>query len=107
MKSYYIVAYTFRAEMACPNCVRNWGRDRLREHGYTEKDIKYIESAALDYGAGFAARESENILHKLSFLMGINLDDYYSFDSDNFPKVVFADQVEEDEYCGVCLEKIL
>jgi hypothetical protein len=33
---------------------------------------------------------------------GIDREDERTFDSDTFPKVVFADQIEGGEYCGGC-----
>jgi hypothetical protein len=39
--------------------------------------------------------------------LGIDTDDERSYDSDDFPKVVFASQVEDAEYCGSCHELLL
>ena len=108
MKSFHIAAYTHTAEIQCCDCVAEWASDELREEGYTLRDIDLIvQNNPLEYDSGVFGYRSEILLRKLAGLWQINLEDEYSFDSDDFPKVVFVDQIEDDEYCGVCHEKIL
>lgn len=86
-----IVAYTFRAENLCPTCLL----------------------AALPTGPGEAfdgwalapgvePMSVEDNLDEIAAAFGIDRMDEYSFDSDDFPKVVFAGSVEEDERCTRC-----
>jgi len=108
MKSWHIAGYTHCAEIQCCDCVANWAENELILEGYTQGDIDLIvRNVGLEYDAGVFGYRSEILLRQLSELWQINLEDEYSWDSDDFPKVVFADQIESDEYCGVCLEKIL
>lgn len=67
-----IVAYTYQAETLCPGCTLD----------------------ALNVPAGLRAEQScESILETLAVAQGIDCRDLRSFDSGDFPKVVFADQV--------------
>jgi len=71
-----IVAYTYRAETLCPGCTLD----------------------ALNVPHSLRAEQSvESILEMLADAQGVNWQDAHSFDSDDFPKVVFADQIED---CG-------
>jgi len=108
MKSYHIVAYVHCAEIRCCDCVAEWTEKELLNEGFTESDVDLmIRNEGLTYDAGVFGYRSETLLRRLAELWQINLEDEYSWDSDDFPKVVFADQMEDEEYCGVCLEKIL
>lgn len=78
-KAWDIVGYTYRAEVYCPECI-------LVEMGYGDPE-NYITERELD---GIA----------VSF--GIHRTDEWTFDSDQFPKVIFSSQVENPEYCGHC-----
>ena len=85
VKSFSVVAYSYRADIYCPTCI--------------------IEQMIRDGIAAPAARDmaTEDALWQCSQAMGIDNSDEYSFDSDEFPKVVFADQTEDDS-CGECGE---
>ena len=108
MKSYHVAAYTFNADIQCCDCIAEWAEEELIAEGDTRGDIENIvRNVGLEYDAGVFGYRSEILLRELAELWQISLEDEYSYDSDDFPKVVFADQVVEDEYCGTCLEKII
>lgn len=81
-----IVGYTYKAENVCPNCVLV----RLLQ-------AKEASPAVLEEGTS-----TEDWLDQIAGANAIDRQDERSFDSDEFPKVVFADSVEDDESCGVC-----
>jgi hypothetical protein len=45
---------------------------------------------------------TEDNLHEIAAAFGIDWTDEDSFDSSEFPKVIFDSQLESDEYCGRC-----
>lgn len=45
---------------------------------------------------------TEDNLAEIAHAFGIDRMNESSFDSGDFPKVIFASQVEDDEYCGKC-----
>lgn len=82
---YLPVGYTYRAAEYCPEHVVKavLDHDGLEGHG-----LSYIPEEALDL---------------LARLGGINRQDEYTFDSDDFPKVIFGYQVEDaDSCCETC-----
>lgn len=76
-----IVAYTFKADTYCPDCI----------------------VAQVTPGVTATA---EDVLKLIADLRGIERMDEWSFDSGDFPKVVFGSQVEEPERCGSCGREI-
>lgn len=74
-----IVAYTYAAE--------NWTPAGLIEVGIREG---WLTPAARDMAP-------EDVLDQAQHSFGIDRVDEYSFDSDEFPKVIFASQIEDDE----------
>lgn len=81
-----IVAYTFRAENLCPDCtVKAVCADRRLA----------TTPAAWEMGA-------EDLLEQLAAYHGIAREDERSYDSDEFPKVVFGSQVKDVETCDSC-----
>ena len=108
MKSYHVAAYVHKAEFRCCDCVAEWAETELINEGFTESDVNLmVRNIGLGYDVGVYGYRSEILLRQLAKIWRINVEDEYSYDSDDFPKVVFVDQIEDDEYCGVCLEKIL
>lgn len=82
-----IVAYTYKADTYCVRCIAG---------KVVSKVITLYEAA-----------ESEKFLDTVAEARGIDRYDERSFDSDDFPKVVFRDQLEPDEEgeserCGGC-----
>jgi len=106
MKSWHIAAYNFGADYACTDCISEWAEEELKKEGFSERDIENIvrnKGTTLDVGV-FAYR-AEILLYKLARIRGINIEDEYSFDSDDFPKVVFSSDLENEEVCEICLNK--
>jgi len=87
-KSATIVAYTYKAETLCPTCL--------------------IESMIANRDASPAARDmnEETVLDMIAEANAIDRYEEWTYDTDDFPKVVFADSVEESEECNGCGEEI-
>lgn len=87
-----IVAYTYNAETLCPRCVcgaLNIG-EPINRDGYAYRGV--VEAG----------------LNELAARTGIDRQDERTFDSGDFPKVVFADQIEDEhEFCDSCGEALL
>lgn len=80
-----VVGYVWRAETFCPKC--------LRRKLFTEGKISMKEKSL----------PPEDLLDIKAEELGIDRNDEWSFDSDNFPKVIFATDVEfDDDICGSC-----
>lgn len=107
MKSFHICAYVFKADIVCCDCIATWAESGLKEFGYTAEEINEIASLGPGYDSGVYGWRSESLLRSFADTLEIDLEDEYSYDTDDFPKVVFADQVEDREYCGTCHEVIL
>jgi hypothetical protein len=89
MHSTRIVAYTFRADTYAPSAIlaalpTGDGED-YDGWGYPESAMPRTNAAV------------EESLNELALAFGINRSDEYTFDSDTFPKVVFAHQVDDWE----------
>ena len=103
MKSFHTAAYVFRADIQCCDCISNWAVNELFEESYTADDIEIVvRDKGPAYDVGFLAYRSSALLDELGTIKQINVEDEYSYDSDDFPKIIFADQLEETEYCGSC-----
>ena len=84
-----IVGYTYAADTYCPDCIA----DAFRPDDGVERTYADTEAVLDD-----AARDR-----------GIDRQDERSYDSDDFPKVIFADGVQEPsdgDRCGACGEPI-
>lgn len=79
-----VVGYTYQAELLCPDCM-------------------YPDSVTLFWRAGgrVESLSTEVNLEFVAKARGIDREDETSFDSDDFPKVVFDAQVS-DERCTRC-----
>lgn len=86
-----IIAYTYRAD--------HWHRDCVVRALYNEGRAA---PAALDM-------DSESVLAQIAGAEGIYYEDEHSYDSGDFPKVVFADVASDmlDDICGGCGEPII
>lgn len=82
MKAWAIVGYTYNAETWCTDCM---GR--------------VFDPNGVDI--------TETILDEVAKRIGINRQDEYSFDSSEFPKVIFASSVDSDEYCDSCHNRLI
>lgn len=79
--SYTIVGYVYKADTYCPKCI-------------VEEVLKYnthIYSTRLDY------LTTEHDLTTIAELLNIDRYDEHTYDSDDFPKVEFADSAAENE----------
>lgn len=86
MQPFDIVGYTYQADIYGPECIV----------GLVARDLGVEHDTA---GAGFTV---ESALDALASAAAIDRQDERSFDSDDFPKVVFRDQLEPDDRCGEC-----
>lgn len=86
-KAWDIVAYIYQAEELCPTCT--------------------IEALLRNGEASPAARDmnEETVLDQIAGANAIDRHDESSFDSDDFPKVVFASDAD-GEQCDACGEAL-
>ena len=90
MKAWSIVAYVHTAEIVCRDCMRRRAAFACEAAG-VNSEFK---------GVG-------DLLEAWAKADGISREDEGTYDSDDFPKVVFASDVTDDETCTVCGEEIL
>ncbi len=85
-----VAAYTYRADIICPECTLETllGERNIEGHG-----LSHVPSEAIDRLG-------------VSEFGGEKYSDERNWDSDDFPKVVFSSQIEDDEYCGICHREI-
>lgn len=89
MNSWTIIGYTYNAGVYCATCILN----ELSNRG----DLLDAQPVGFD---------AEVYLHRAAESIGIDRMDESSFDSGDFPKVIFADQ-DDDDYCGRCGDKLI
>lgn len=77
-----VVGYDFQAETLCPTCAV----------------VKVAGEELADLGS------AEMVLNFVAERIGLDREDEHSFDSGDFPKVIFDVQVEGDETCMECGE---
>lgn len=80
-----IAGYTYRADVFCPVCV------------VAQLPADVLSPAAF-------SMPTEDVLNQVAAYMTVDRFDEYSFDSDEFPKVIFAVQLDDTELCGNCGE---
>jgi hypothetical protein len=91
-----IAGYTYQADVYCPDCIS-----------------QQVNGAAQRFGTvpGPVAWETtEEYLARIANMMGIDPEQEETYDSDDFPKVVFVDQCcdgGEHTECGRCGEDLL
>lgn len=89
MSSTDIVGYTFQAANHCASCIREWA----------------VHTGGFDPAA---TTPLEIMLDELAVKAGIDRYEERSFDSGDFPKVIFDSQVEDtDERCEDCGEPLI
>lgn len=89
MSSTSIVGYTYQAENLCTGCTRTLAL-RLGSFGDDLND------------------STETLLDRLADVVGVDRFDERSYDSEQFPKVIFDSQVEDaEERCGGCSEPLI
>jgi hypothetical protein len=79
-----LAAYLYRADLYCPACV--------------------IEAMIATRDASPAARDmpTEAVFDQCAEAMVVNRGDETSYGSDEFPKAVFLDALDNDDRCAAC-----
>ena len=95
MKAWEVVGYTYRAETFCPEHII---QQLPTGEGETFDGWKLAEGVQMS---------TEDNLNEIAAAFGIIREEESSFDSEFFPKVIFASQVDEHDYCSVCLENLV
>lgn len=95
IKSHTIVGYMFQADQFCGRCIGG-----------------QLPTGPGESFDGWASTPSvmltpEENLNEVAAAFGIDRGDESSFDSDEFPKVIRADQVRDDDRCGACGELLI
>ena len=91
VRSDEIVGYTYQAELLCPGCTAEAFLKTRTVKDYVREDLSRVEEM-LDF---FAKAE------------GIDREDLYSYDSDDFPKPLLACQANGHECCDECGGELL
>lgn len=89
MKSWTIVGYTYQADHYCPDCILDQVKARYRAW------YPHHHTAAWGHSTEDTLDVVANRLRDLGVLPSIDRTDERSFDSGDFPKVIFADQVHD------------
>ena len=90
MRATDIVGYTYKADLYCPVCIVG-----MLPTGPGEE----FDGWALAEGVRMSTEEN---LTEIAAAFGIDRMDEETFDSDDFPKVVFASQALDGDHCGRC-----
>lgn len=90
-KGWHISAYQYKADIYCPDCIV--------EAVDSSPELKSIPKS-------LTITDPEVVLTQIAAANGIDRFDENSFDSDDFPKVVFSSQIEDEEHCSVCNEEV-
>lgn len=99
MQPFDIVGYVYKADVYCTGCiVKEVAKDYSIVLDGSEKDYPETYSTQPDFDRAL------NCLFMLTALGG-DYDNEYSYDSDDFPKVIFNDQ-DEDNNCCICHERL-
>jgi len=85
-----IVGYTYKADNYCTGCII----DALPTGEGEEFDGWKLTSGI--------RMSTEKNLTELAYAFGIDRNDEYSFDSSEFPKVIFAYMLDGPHYCSNC-----
>lgn len=83
-----IVAYNYKADIFCPKCA-----------------VVELRRQITGYGPFDWTLPVEEVFDSVAMANGIDRYDEATFDSDEFPKVVFRDMTENN--CGRCGKEIL
>lgn len=78
-----VVAYVFRADIFCPACIVS----------QLPRDV--LSPAASDMRV-------EDLLDQVAAYVGIDRYDEHTYDSEEFPKVIFSHMVDSSDNCGAC-----
>ena len=94
-KAWDIVGYTFQADTYCPDCIIG---------ALPTGEGQAYDGWALAPGAD--PMSTEDNLNEIAAAFQIDRQDERSFDSGDFPKVIFSSQIQDAEYCGHCGREI-
>lgn len=89
-----IIGYSFQCDTYCSACIIN---------AMPTGEGEPFDGWALAKGVKMSAEEN---LAEIAETFGIDRMDERSFDSMDFPKVIFRDMIEEGEFCGLCGETL-
>ena len=93
-KAYDIVGYTYKADQFCTDCIREQVIASLPEE-------LQVLAHPVDSEGGEYPWDAEWFLDQVAPHLDIeDRMDERTFDSDDFPKVIFSTQVEDTEHCG-------
>lgn len=87
IKAWKVVGYVYAADIYCPACI-----------------VRALPTAELSPAA--YDMQAEDVLEQVAAAMGVDRADETTYDSDDFPKVVFASDAHGD-VCGSCGEELL
>lgn len=93
MRADEIVGYSFRADIYCPEDT-------------ADAVARYVDRQFGLYAGKMAYETVEEYLGRVAGHLGIDRYDERTFDSDEFPKVIFPNMADS-EYCGTCLQQLL
>lgn len=91
-KAWDIVGYTYNADTYCPPCVID--------------ALPTGDGEAFDGWKACVPMNPEDNLNEIAAAFQIDRMDERSFDSGDFPKVIFESDAEGDEFCCVCGREI-
>lgn len=90
MKAYDIVGYTYNADQYCTGCIID---------ALPTGEGQQFDGWKLAAGVRMS---TEDNLSEIAAAFQIDRMDEHTYDSSEFPKVIFADSATEDDYCGSC-----
>ena len=80
-----ITGYVYKAETFCPKCLRR----KMYRDGVIDKTLK--------------SQPTEDMLDMLAYELKVDRGNEWNFDSDEFPKVIFASDAElVPDFCTQC-----
>ena len=91
MSAYSIAGYQYQVEHLCPACTIN------RVSGNSTAAVEFDNDVLV----------IENWLRLNAAEQGIDYYDENTYDSSDYPKMIFSHQVESGECCGECGEKLM
>jgi len=92
MKAWEIVGYTFNADVYCPH--------------HIIAALPTGDGEPFDGWTTVVPMSTEDNLSEIAYAFQIDRMDESSFDYGDFPKVIFASDASEDDYCATCGETL-
>jgi hypothetical protein len=97
VKSWAVVGYTYQAEILCGSCTASRVTANPGDTAHGTRPPLYRRTP----------EQAEQIIATAARIKGVDRDDEHTYDSGDFPKVIFADQVDASERCGLCHSALL